>query len=261
MSENILLNIDERGVATVTLNRPDKRNAFGDELISDLTMLLNDLDGDENIRVIVLTGAGDTFSAGADLNWMRAMAGFSEQENFEDALKLADLMEALDRLRKPTVARINGHAFGGAVGLVACKQARLCLSEVRLGLVPAVISPYVIAAIGPRHARRLFLTAESISAKAARKIGLVHAVAKPEELDELVEEQVEMLLRAGPHALAEAKRLVQDVVDADPQRRDKLRRSTAALIARLRGSLEGQEGLGAFLEKRPAAWISRGKTD
>ncbi|MDH3400682.1 MAG: enoyl-CoA hydratase/isomerase family protein [Chromatiales bacterium] len=268
MSENILLNTDERGVATVTLNRPDKRNAFGDELISDLTMLLNDLDGDESIRVVVLTGAGDTFSAGADLNWMRAMAGYSEQENFEDALKLAKLMETLDRLGKPTVARINGHAFGGAVGLVACcdialasKKARLCLSEVRLGLVPAVISPYVIAAIGQRHARRLFLTAEAISAKAARKIGLVHAVAKPEELDELVEEQVDMLLQAGPHAIAEAKRLVQDVADADPQRRDELRRSTAALIARLRVSLEGQEGLGAFLEKRPAAWTSRDKTD
>jgi len=268
MSENILLNTDERGVATVTLNRPEKRNAFGDELISDLTMLLNDLDGDETIRVVVLTGAGDTFSAGADLNWMRAMAGYSEQENFDDALKLADLMETLDRLRKPTVARINGHAFGGAVGLVSCcdialasKKARLCLSEVRLGLVPAVISPYVIAAIGPRHARRLFLTAEAISAKAARKIGLVHAVAKPEELDELVEEQVQMLLRAGPHALAQAKRLVQDVVDADPQRRDELRRTTAALIARLRGSAEGQEGLAAFLEKRPAAWTTPDKTD
>jgi methylglutaconyl-CoA hydratase len=261
MSENVLLSLDQRGVATLTLNRPDKRNAFGDELIAELTALLQQLEHDPAVRVLVLTGAGETFSAGADLNWMRAMAGFSEQENFADALKLADLMSTLDRLPKPTVARVNGHAFGGAVGLIACcdvavasKRARLCLSEVRLGLVPAVISPFVIAAIGERQARRLFLTAEAISAKSARKMGLVHEVAKPEELDDLVEEQVSMLLKAGPLALTEAKRLVREVAGVSAERREALRLSTAAMIARLRVSDEGQEGLDAFLGKRLPAW-------
>lgn len=186
----------------------------------------------------------------------------------EDALKLADLMDTLDRLSKPTVARVNGHAFGGAVGLIACcdivvasKKARLCLSEVRLGLVPAAISPYVIAAIGPRQARRLFQTAEAISAKAARKIGLVHLTAKPEDLDEKVAEQVNMLLKAGPVALAEAKRLVQEVAGPAAERREALRQSTAGLIARLRVGEEGQEGLNAFLEKRPPAWTGPGENE
>lgn len=268
MSENIAFHRDPRGVVTLTLNRPDKHNAFGDELIADLTRILGELDRDPTVRVVVLTGAGRSFSAGADLNWMRAMAGYTEQQNLEDALKLADLMDTLDRLGKPTVARVNGHAFGGAVGLIACcdiavasKKARLCLSEVRLGLVPAAISPYVIAAIGPRHARRLFQTAEAIKAKKARKIGLVHLVADPEELDEKVAEQVDMLLKAGPQALAEAKRLVRDVAGAQDERREALRQSTAALIARLRVGAEGQEGLNAFLEKRPPAWVGPGETE
>ena len=262
MSDSILVSVDGRGVATITLNRPDKHNAFGDQLIAELTALLKQLDGDSAVRVLLLTGAGDSFSAGADLNWMRAMAGYSEQENFADAVKLADLMATLERMSKPTVARINGHAFGGAIGLIACcdialasKKAKLCLSEVRLGLVPAVISPYVIAAIGARQARRLFMTAEAISAKDARKMGLVHAVAKPEELDELVEEQVSMLLKAGPGALAEAKRLVKEVAGISSERQQALRLSTSAMIARLRISEEGQEGLNAFLDKRPPSWI------
>ena len=262
MTENLLLNVDGRGVATVTLNRPDKHNAFGGQLIDELTALLKQLDQDSAVRVLVLTGAGESFSAGADLNWMRAMAGYSEQENFADALKLADLMATLERMSKPTVARVNGHAFGGALGLIACcdialasKKARLCLSEVRLGLVPAVISPYVITAIGQRQARRLFLTAEAISAKDARKMGLVHDVAKPDELDELVEEQVSMLLKAGPTALAEAKRLVKEVAGVSGERQQALRLSTSAMIARLRVGDEGQEGLNAFLDKRPPAWV------
>jgi len=265
MSENVLLNVDGRGVATVTLNRPDKHNAFGEELIAELTALLKQLDQDSAVRVLVLTGAGESFSAGADLNWMRAMAGYSEQENFTDALKLADLMATLECMSKPTVARINGHAFGGAVGLIACcdialasKKAKLCLSEVRLGLVPAVISPYVVAAIGVRQARRLFLTAEAISAKDARKMGLVHDVAKPGELDKLVDEQVSMLLKAGPRALAEAKRLAKEVAGVSSERQQALRLSTSAIIARLRVGDEGQEGLNAFLDKRAPAWV---KTD
>ena len=259
MSENILMDCDARGVATVTLNRPEKRNAFGDELIADLTLLLRDLDEDPSVRVVVLTGAGDTFSAGADLNWMRAMAGYSREENIEDALKLADLMETLDGLAKPTVARVNGHAFGGAVGLIACcdialasKHARLALSEVRLGLVPAVISPYVIR--GPRQARRLFQTAEAISAKRARKMGLVHEVADPDELDEKVAEQVSMLLTGGPQALAHAKRLVRTIVTVGEESRAEQRQYTAELIADLRAGEEGQEGLGAFLAKRKPRW-------
>jgi len=262
MSENILLDSDHRGVATVTLNRPEKRNAFGDELIADLTLVLRDLGSDPAVRVVVLTGAGETFSAGADLNWMRTMAEYSREENIEDALKLADLMETLDTLSKPTVARVNGHAFGGALGLIACcdialasKKARLALTEVRLGLVPAVISPYVIAAIGPRQARRLFQTAEAISAKRARKMGLVHEVADPEDLDALLEEQLAMLLAGGPQALEHAKRLVRNVAGSDSETRAMQRQYTAELIADLRSSEEGQDGLGAFLEKRRPGWV------
>jgi methylglutaconyl-CoA hydratase len=262
MSENILLDSDDRGVATITLNRPDKRNAFGDELIADLTLLLRDLETDPAVRVVVLTGAGETFSAGADLNWMRAMAGYTREENIEDALKLADLMEALDTLAKPTVARVTGHAFGGAVGLIACcdialasKKARLALSEVRLGLVPAVISPYVIAAVGPRQARRLFLSAEAITAKRARKMGLVHEVADPEDLDVLVEEQLGMLLAGGPQALEHAKRLMRNIAGRDVETRAMQRQYTAELIADLRAGEEGQDGLGAFLEKRKPGWV------
>jgi len=260
MTESVLLNVDPRGVATLTLNRPDKHNAFDDALIAELTAKLKQLDADGAVRVVVLTGAGKSFSAGGDLNWMRSMAGFSEKENLEDALKLAELMETLDSLSKPTLARVNGPAYGGGVGLVACcdiaiasDQAKFALTEVRLGLVPSVISPYVIAAIGAHQARRYFLTAEAIDARLAAAVGLVHEVVTADVLDDTVESVITSLLKAGPHSLAAAKKLIaEQAVDAEA--RSAMKKKTAQLIAKLRVSPEGQEGLSAFLEKRPPQW-------
>ena len=261
MSESVLCEVDARGVATITLNRPEKRNAFDDAMIASLTGLLLDLRARGEVRVIVLTGAGSAFSAGADLGWMRAMAEYSEEDNIEDALRLAELMSVLNHLTLPTVARINGHVFGGGVGLVACcdiavadPDARFALSEVRLGLVPAVISPYVIAAMGTRNARRFFLTGEAMSARKARRVGLIHEIAKPRLLDEAVEHQVKMLLAGGPLAIRESKELIAMVAGSTESAAEVITRRTAEIIAQLRVSDEGQEGVSAFLEKRPPDW-------
>ena len=258
MTDTVLLNIDSRGVATLTLNREDKHNAFDDAVIAELTAKLKQVDADSAVRVVVLTGAGKTFSAGGDLNWMRSMAKFSEKENVEDAIKLAELMETLDSLSKPAIAKVNGPAYGGGVGLVACcdiaiatESAKFALTEVRLGLVPSVISPYVIAAIGPRQARRYFLTAEAIEAQEAYHMGLVHEVVTPDILDETIGIVVDALLKAGPKSLVAAKRLIAELAGGD--RKAKMKK-TAELIAKLRVSPEGQEGLSAFLEKRSPNW-------
>ena len=248
-------------VAWVTLNRPHVHNAFDDALISTLTSLLEQADADPAVRTIVLSGNGSCFSAGADLNWMRGMASASEQENREDSLRLARLMRTLQFLSKPTVARVNGSAYGGGVGLVACcdiavgvDTAKFALSEVKLGLVPAVISPYVIAAIGLREARRLFITGEVFEADTAARIGLLHAVVSPDELDEAIERQLYLLAKAGPQAQREAKRLALRMGGADVAQAERIDQNNAALIARLRVSEEGQHGLSAFLDKRAPAW-------
>lgn len=261
MSDNVLLQVDSRGVATLTLNRPEVHNAFDAGLILRLTELLVELKSRPEVRAVVLTGAGRSFSAGADVHWMRSMAACDEDENFEDALQLADLMSLLNALPMPTIARVNGHAYGGGVGLVACcdialasRDARFALSEVRLGLVPAVISPYVMAAIGERNARRLFLSAEAMSAKLARRVGLVHEIARPDQLDDAVEHQLGMLLKGGPIALRESKELIFTVEGGGVSADVALKRRTAQIIAQLRVSDEGQEGLAAFLEKRPPEW-------
>jgi methylglutaconyl-CoA hydratase len=264
-SETVLLEVDARGVATVTMNRPEVHNAFDEALVDKLTRTLIDTAARADVRVVVLTGAGRSFSSGADMEWMRSMIGYSEGENIEDALKLAELMSTLNALPKPTIARINGHVFGGGVGLVCCcdiaiaaEDARFALSEVRLGLVPAVISPYVIDAIGVRHARRFFLTGEPISARKARRVGMIHEIAKGGNLDAAIEDQVEMLLEGGPVAMRECKELIH-MVDGHTLASDQaLRRRTAELIAQLRIAEEGQEGLSAFLEKRAPAW-TRGR--
>jgi methylglutaconyl-CoA hydratase len=262
MAENVTLELDPRGVATVTINRPEVRNAFDAALVARLTDVLFDLKTRKDVRVVVLTGAGRAFSAGADVNWMRAMASSSEEDNLEDALRLADLMSLLNALPFPTVARVNGDAYGGGVGLVACcdiavanNEARFALSEVRLGLVPAVISPYVVAAIGERNARRLFLSAEAMTAKLARRVGLVHEIARPTMLDAAVDHQIGMLLKGGPNALREAKELIFMVEGGGASADEALKRRTARLIAEVRVSPEGQEGLAAFLEKRAPAWL------
>lgn len=249
----------EGPVARLRLDRPELHNAFDAALIGALTAGLERLADDPHVRVVVLEGSGRSFSAGADLNWMRGMASADEATNREDALALAKLMRTLDELPKPTIARVHGAAMGGGVGLVACcdiaigvPEAKFGLTEARLGLLPAVISPYVIAAIGPRQARRWFATGEIFDAAVAKRIGLLHEVVPAPELDAAVERQVGLLLKAGPVASAQAKTLVRSVqphVD-----RDALDGATADLIAAMRVSPEGQEGLAAFLEKRTPAW-------
>ncbi len=247
-----------KGVARLTLDRAERHNAFDDALIAGLTQVLGALGADSGVRAIVLTGAGPSFSAGADLGWMKRAAGQGHDENRRDALALAELMRTLAEMPKPTVARVNGAAIGGGFGLVCCcdvavasATAAFQLSEVRLGLVPGAISPYVVAAIGARHARRLMLTAERIDAAEAHRIGLVHEVVAPDGLDAAIERVLAALLAGGPHAHAEVKRLVRAVgrpVD------DSLVALTADSIARARASDEGREGVSAFLEKRAPAW-------
>ncbi|MCW5624151.1 MAG: enoyl-CoA hydratase/isomerase family protein [Burkholderiales bacterium] len=250
------------GVATVTLDRADVHNAFDDALIAELTQTLHRLDGDAAVRVVVLAANGKSFSAGADLNWMKRMAQYSEAENLRDALHLAELMRTLDRLHQPTVARVQGAAYGGGVGLVACcdmaiaaEEAQFCLSEVKLGLIPAVISPYVVQAIGARAARRYFLTAERFSAAEALRLGLLHDVVPAAELDAAVHALVDALLKGGAHAQAASKDLIAAVANRPIE--TPLIEDTAERIARQRAGAEGREGVAAFLEKRSPAWIGR----
>ena len=249
-------------VLTLSLNRPTLHNAFDAGLIAELTLALDAAGHDPQIRAVVLAGEGASFSAGADMQWMRGMAAAGEEENRQDALALARLMRTLDELPKPTVARVHGAAFGGGVGLVACCDiaiastgARFGLTESRLGLLPAVISPYVIEAIGPRQARRWFATGEHFDADTALRIGLVHQLVEPERIDEAVQRQLGLLDKAGPIAAASAKQLVRRVAQGPD--RDALDHDNAALIARLRVSAEGQEGLGAFLDKRSPHWVTQ----
>ena len=249
----------EDGVATIRMNRPDVHNAFDDALIAALTAELRRLEQLPEVRVIVLAANGKSFSAGADLNWMQRMAKYSREENLRDAMALAGLMRTLDGLTKPTIARVQGAAFGGGVGLVACcdiaiasTQAAFSLSEVRLGLIPSVISPYVIAAIGEREARRYFLTAERFDAAEARRIGLVHEVVDSSALDATVAKIAGHLLKGGPQAQADAKRLIADVGRRPMD--DALSAETAQRIAAIRVEKEAQEGLAAFFEKREPNW-------
>ncbi len=259
MADTRALILDRRGpVAWLTLDRPERHNAFDEALIAAMTEALAGLAGDSTVRVVVLAGAGPSFSAGADLDWMKRAARQTPEENRADALALARLMRALAELPKPTVARVHGAAIGGGLGLVCCcdialasEAATFGLSEVRLGLVPAAIAPYVVAALGPRHARRLMLTGERIDANEARRIALVHEVAPATALDDALDHIVHELLKGAPSAHAEVKRLVRAVggiVDDD------LVALTAASIAAARASAEGREGVAAFLEKRSPTW-------
>jgi methylglutaconyl-CoA hydratase len=248
------------GVVRLTLSRPAIHNAFDDRQIAELTAAFGDLAGDDTVRAIVLTGAGKSFSAGADLNWMRRTTTYGEAENLRDANALAALMKALYELPQPTVARVNGAALGGGTGLVACcdivvagEDALFGTTEVRLGIMPAVIGPYVIAAIGARQARRLMLTGERITAQDAARIGLVHEVVAADQLDAAVERIVGDLLKGGPRASAAAKRLVHDLAGRPIDQ--ELIDETARRIAALRATPEAREGLSAFLEKRRPGWI------
>jgi methylglutaconyl-CoA hydratase len=255
----VLVSRDGRGVATVTLNRPAVRNAFDDALIQRLIETFEALAADATARVVVLAGAGRSFSAGGDLNWMRRMAGFSHAENLADAAELGRLMSTLSRLPQPTIARVHGAAFAGGLGLVACcdiavaeQDTVFCVSETRLGLVPAVISPYLVQAIGARVARRYFLTAERFSAAEALRIGLVHEVAPAALLDAKVEALVAALLEGGAQAQARSKRLVGEVADRPIEQA--VIDLTVRAIAEARASEEAREGLAAFFEKRKPRW-------
>jgi len=249
-------------VAWLLMNRPEVHNAFDDALIAELTAAIDAVDADPEVRAVVLTGTGASFSAGADLNWMRGMASASEADNRADSERLARLMRRLQFLSKPTIARVNGAAFGGGVGLVACcdiaiaaEGAKFALSEVKLGLVPAVISPYVIAAIGLRQARRLFITGEVFGAAAAHAMGLVHETAPMEELDTAVDRVLGLLAKGGPVAQREAKQLALGMGGMTEAAMEKTDTANAALIARLRVSAEGQDGLSAFLDKAQPSWL------
>jgi len=256
---NLLIDIDARGVATVTLNRPEIHNAFDDALIADLSEAFARLAREASVRALVLTGSGANFSAGADLNWMKRMAGYSHEENLADAMGLAQMLRRLNELSKPTIARVNGSCFAGATGLVACcdiaiatTEGKFAVNEVRLGLIPATISPYVIAAIGARQARRLFLAAERISAAEACRIGLVHEVVPADQLDGAVERCTGMLLQGAAGAQSKAKQLVAAVSGRPVD--EALMHQTAQGIADARASAEGREGVAAFLEKRRPQW-------
>jgi methylglutaconyl-CoA hydratase len=258
------LEITRKGaVVTLTLARPQVHNAFDDALIAQLTAALLEVDAEPDVRAVVLTGMGSTYSAGADLGWMRRMAAASAEENRADALRLAALMRTLNFLSKPTIARVNGAAYGGGVGLIACcdiaigvEGAKFALSEVKLGLVPAVISPYVCAAIGARQARRLFVSGEVFDAAEALRIGLLHQCVPAADLDSAIDRNLHALGKGGPLAQHEAKRLALRLDGMTPDRADALDREHAALIAALRISPEGQEGLDAFLDKRPPRWVT-----
>jgi len=254
------------GVALVVLARPEVHNAFDETSIAELTHALIALERDAAVRAVVLLGAGKSFCAGADLNWMKRMAGFGEKENLADAMALATLLQTLYRLAKPTIARVHGPAYGGGVGLVACcdiavatQAATFSLSEAKLGLIPATIGPYVVEAIGARAARRYFLTAERFDAAEAYRIGLVHDIVLPEALDARINELLGALMLAGPHAQGEAKALIRAIAGRPID--DRLSADTAARIARIRKSAEGREGVAAFLAKRPASWVPQEPDD
>ena len=255
---------DGNGLGVVTLNRPDRHNALSAPLVAALDAALAALAVEAGVRVVMLAGRGRSFCAGADIGEMRDAAGSSEHDNVQEAGRLAALLQRLEGLPKPTVARIHGNAFGGALGLiaacdiaVAAHGAQFAFSEVRLGIVPAMISPYAIRAIGERQARRYFLTGERFDAATAERIGLVHAAVAPEALEATVAGITAALLDGAPGAQAEAKRLVRKVTGRSDAGDGQLARETAGWIARLRAGAEGREGLSAFLEKRDPAWKGR----
>jgi methylglutaconyl-CoA hydratase len=260
--ETIRVDRDGRGVATVTMDRPEVRNAFDDRLIAELHEAAEALGGDESVRVVVLTGGGKVFSAGADLNWMRSMKDYSFEENVADSTRMNGMFRALYDLPKPLVGRINGHALGGGTGLtavcdiaIAVESATFGFTEVVLGLAPAVISPYAVRKVGRSFARAVFVTGERFDAARAREAGLVHQIVPHEAaLDAAVEEAVGRCLRAGPIAAAAAKQMP----DIALRPLDEAAEETVRIIAGLRVGDEGQEGMQAFFDKRRPAWVPEG---
>lgn len=255
--------LDERGVATVTLSRPDIHNAFDDTVVAALSEAFASAAADSSVRALILASTGKSFCAGGDLNWMRRMAQYGYEENLRDSNLLAEMLRKLNSLPKLTIARVQGAAYGGGVGLVSCcdiavaaPEAAFCLSEVKVGMIPATISPYVINAIGERASRRYFTTAELITAEKARELGLVtELTSSADELDDAIDKILRSLLRNGPRGVGEAKRLVLDYANREIDA--ELIADSSRRIAETRGSEEGQEGLTAFLDKRKPNWIGQ----
>jgi len=250
----VTTNYNNNGVATVTLSRPSKHNAFDDQTIDQLSQTFDAIDDNDNVKLMVLAAQGKSFSAGADLGWMKRMAEFSYEENLKDARNLANMLRTLNQLSKPTIARVQGAAFGGAVGLVSCcdiavgsRHAKFCLSEVKIGLVPATISPYVIGAIGQRAARRFFLTAETIDATMAVQLGLLSTLVEEDKLDHEVTRFCELLLSHGHESIKASKQLIYDV--AHRPLNDELVDVTSRVIANARVSTEAQARLNEFLTR------------
>ena len=248
-------------VATIWMNRPDVHNAFDDILITELTQACHALDANDDVRVVVLAGRGKSFSAGADLNWMKRAANNGTEDNLTDARALANMLRALAEMKKPTIARVQGAALGGGTGLtaacdiaVASTKAVFATSEVKFGIIPSAISPYVIRAIGARHAYRYFQSAERLSAQRAYEIGLLHEVVEPEALDAKVQEIVDALVQGGPKAQAAAKDLIRAV--ANQPINDAVVEGTAQRIAHLRATPEAKDGIAAFLDKRTPGWLA-----
>ena len=259
--KTIQLNTDKYGIATITLNRPKVHNAFDRQLVGELHEALKNFADDSNVRAVIITGNGESFSAGADMNWMKRMVNASAEDNQADASQLAAMLRTLNYLPKPTIARVNGAALGGGLGLVACCDIAIAaddavfgFTEARLGLAPAVISPYAVRKIGETQARRYFLTAEKFDAGRARDLGLVHEVVPEKNLDGTITGLTKKICQNAPMATGVCKSLIVAIAGHDTPRQEKLDDYTAELIARLRVGPEGQEGLGAFLNKRRPKW-------
>lgn len=256
---SILLQIDQQGVATLTLNRPDVHNAFDDHMIAEMTKAIRELANDPKVKILVIKSMGKHFSAGADITWMQKMVDKDEMANLKDADALAQLMYQLSRFPKPTLSIVQGNAYGGGVGLVACahiaiasNNAQFCFSEAKLGLIPAVISPYVVRAIGQRNARAYFLSAKPFDATRAQQMGLCHHVVTPEELETAANDTIASLLKNGPHALIAVNNLIDNLQTLEIN--EETVSMTAKVIASLRISPEGQEGLNAFIQRREPSW-------
>jgi len=259
MSENIVLTEINGAVGTITMNRPDLHNAFNEEMIAALTTAFEELGKNDAVRAVVLRGNGKSFSAGGDLNWMRKTAEYDFDENVADAMTLGKLLKTINTLPKPTIAVVHGNAFGGGVGLTACcdiaiaeKHTTFCLSEVRIGLIPSIIAPYVISCIGERQARRFFMTAERFSGKKARKIGLVHESPEADELEEVLNGILASLMDGAPGAQRMGKELIRAIAKRPID--DDVISHTAQKIAEARASDDGKEGLSAFLNKQEPGW-------
>ena len=262
MTEQYILYDVEKSIATITMNRPDLHNAFNEDVIQQMTMSFMKAGADNTVRAVILRGSGKSFSAGGDLNWMRRLADYSFEENVTDAMGLGTLLKVINTLPKPTIALVQGNAFGGGVGLTSCcdiaiaeEGTQFCLSEVKIGLIPSIIEPYVIAAIGVRQARRYSLTAERFDAATAQRIGLVHEVVPQGGLDAAAEKIIAALWEGSPAAQARGKKLILEITGRKID--DALIKLTAETIAEARASKEGKEGLSAFLHKLEPSWKTR----